>query len=124
MSVENSHFHCHTNAVVDTQGCSLCLHPLAVDVSLDGILREVELYVAVLLAYHIHMALQDNRLPVLHAGCRRLADNDVARLVSPGVETKLLSEVEQEVNHLLFLLRRTRYLVHLCKALEYTLGLQ
>ena len=121
---QQSHLHGHTDAIVGAKRGALCLHPLSVHVSLNGVLCEIECDVAVLLADHIHVTLQYDGLTVLHAGRGRLADDDVARFVASGVEVQFASEVEQEVDHLLFLFRRTGYLVHLCKALEYTLGLK
>ena len=63
-----------TDAVVSTEGGTLCRQPLTVDIGLDGVLVEVELHIHKLVAHHIHVALQDHRLAVFHAFGGRLAD--------------------------------------------------
>ena len=121
--LEQRHFHGHADAVVGTEGRTLCLHPFAVHVGLYGIAGEVEADILVLLAHHVHVTLQHDGLSVLHAGRGWLANDDVARFVATGVEVQPPTEVEQEVNHLLLMLRGAWYSVHLSKALEYACGL-
>ena len=120
---EQSHFHSDSDAIVSAERSAFRFHPFTIDIGLDGILREVEVDVAILLADHIHVALQDDCLAVLHSWGCRLADDDVSCFVSAGIESKFLSEIEQELNHLFFLFRWARDLIHLCKAFEHALGL-
>ena len=101
---QNSHFHCHTDAVVGTKRSPFCLHPLSINISLNGVFREIKLYIAVLLADHIHMALQNDGLTVFEAWSRGLSDDDISHFVPLCVEAELLAEIEQELDHLLFLL--------------------
>ena len=84
---QQGNLHCAPYAVVCPQGGSACREPFAVDVCLYGIAVEVKFNVIVLLAHHIHVALQDNDGTVLHPGCGRFADNDVAYCVGNGFET-------------------------------------
>ena len=45
----------HTDTIVSTKRCALGLHPFSIDISLYCVLLEIEINIAVLLAYHIHV---------------------------------------------------------------------
>ena len=116
------HLHGHADAVVGAQRGATGLHPVAVDVGLDGVAVEVELTVGILLTHHIHVALQNDAGAPFHALGGGLADDDVTRLVATGLQPQSLTVAEQEVNHLFLTLRGARNLIHLCKALKNTRG--
>ena len=118
IAVEDGQFDGTAYTVVSTQGGALCSQPLAVDIGADGISVEVELHIYELVAYHVHVALQDDGLPVFHARRSSLADNHVTRFVDFGVEIAALTPVLKILNHLLFALRRTRNFVNLRKLFE------
>ena len=46
---------CHADATVGTQRSTLGAYPFSIDACADRVVLEVELYVGVLLAYHIHV---------------------------------------------------------------------
>ena len=71
--------------VVGTQRGSLGGQPLAINIGLDGVVVEVYLVVHQLVAHHIHVALQDDRLAVFHTLGGWFADNDIACLIDFGV---------------------------------------
>ena len=119
VAIKDGQFDGTADTIVGTEGSTLSRQPFAVDVCLDGILVEIELHIDEFVAHHIHVALQDDGLAVLHPFGGRFADNHVARLVHISVESVTLTPVLEVVNHLLFALRRTRNLVNLCKLLEY-----
>ena len=56
---------CCSLHVVGTQCGTLSTHPLAVNISLYGVLVEVEVHVNMFLAHHIHVALQNQGRAVL-----------------------------------------------------------
>ena len=121
---QNGHLHGHANAIVGSQGGTLGPHPFAIDVGLDGIAVEVELAVGILLAHHIHVALQDDGGLALHPRRSGFAYDDIAHLVATSLQAQLLPILEQEVYHPFLALGGARHLVHLCKALKHTLGFQ
>ena len=118
---QQCHFHSYTNTVVSTQCSSLGLHPLAVDIGLYGILLEIEIHILVLLANHIHMALEYHGLAVLITWCCSLSDDDVSGFVNLSLQSEAFAELAEKGYHLLFALRRAGYLIHLCKAVEHCL---
>ncbi|CCJ85488.1 hypothetical protein BN133_1865 [Cronobacter dublinensis 582] len=63
----------HADAVVRAKRGAASFHPLAVDVRLDRIFREVMNGVVIFLRHHIQVRLQHDRLAVFHAGGRRFA---------------------------------------------------
>lgn len=67
VGIEDSELYGIADTVVGTEGSALGVHPLSVDISLDGILGEVEVDIDELIADHIHVALEDNGRLVLHA---------------------------------------------------------
>ena len=78
-------FHSTSDTVVGTQRGTLSGEPLTIDIGLDGVVVEIYLVVHEFVAHHIHVALQDDRLTVLHSLGGWFADDDVAGLVDLGV---------------------------------------
>ena len=117
---EDGQFDGTSDAVIGTEGGSLCLQPFAVNVGLDGILVKVKFHVHQFVAYHIEVALQDDRLAVFHSWCGRFAYDHVARFVDAGVELVAFAPVFQILDHLLFTLRRARNLVDFGKLFKDT----
>ena len=107
------------DTVVGTQRGAFGAQPLTIDISLDGILVEVEVHIDQLVAHHIHVALQNHRLTVLVAFGGRLADKHIACFVDFGLQLMALTPLLKVFNHLLFVLRRAGNFVNLCKLLEY-----
>ena len=104
VAVEDSQFDSATDAVVSTECCALSVEPFAVDVSLDGVGEEVEVYVYEFVANHVHMTLQNECRRVLVTLCGRLADYYVARLVGLGLEAVALAELLKILYHALLVL--------------------
>ena len=121
---EDGNLHGTADTVICTQGCTLGLHPLSVDISLDGIILKVKLYIVVLLANHVHVALQYNNRLVLHTRSGRLADNDIAYLVAYCLQTKTTAYLQQVLHHLVLLLGRTGNTVYLTKCFKNRSGFQ
>ena len=65
VGLENGQLDGTTNTVVGTQRGAFGAQPLAVNVGLDSIVVKVEVHIDQLVAHHIHVALQDNRLVLL-----------------------------------------------------------
>ena len=87
------------NAVVGTERGALGVHPVALDISLDGILREVEVHVHELVAYHVHVALEDSGGAILVALGRGLAYNHVTGLVDLGLKAVALAKLLEILDH-------------------------
>ena len=87
----------HSNTIVGTKSSAFCLHPLAVDVSLDGVGLEVVCAFRRLLRHHIHVCLKNHSLLSLHARCCRLAHYNVVGRVLEGLYAHSCSEVKKEL---------------------------
>ena len=118
VAVEDGQLYGTADAVVGTQRRALSGQPLAVDIGLDGVAVEVELHVDELVAHHVHVALQDDRLSVFVAFGGWLAYDDVTGFVDFRVQTASLAPVFQILNHFLLALRRAWNFVDLRKLLE------
>ena len=105
----------HAHAVVAAQRCALCLHPVAVDVGLDGVCLEVVRALVNLLWHHVHVRLQHGCFSILPAWCGGLAHHDVLGIVLEGFYAMLLSPIEQE---LLYLLQMSAWARHLCQEIK------
>ena len=99
----------HADAVVSAEGRAVGMQPLALDDGLDGVFLEVVLLVAVLLAYHIHMGLQDDGLAVFHALGGGHSHDDVATVFLDVADLMVFGPFLEVSHHLGFLLRRTRH---------------
>ena len=121
-AVEQGQLYSAANTVVGSQRRPLGGQPLAVDIGADGVAVEVELHVHQLVAHHVHVALQNHRLAVLHARCGRFAYDDVARLVHLRVQSTALAPRPQILNHLLLALRWAGNFVNLRKLFEHNCG--
>ena len=97
----------HTDTVVGTQRRTPCLHPFAIDISLDGVVLEVVFHIAVLLAHHIHVSLQDNRSSPFATRGSLFGNHYVARLVDLGCQILFPGKSQQELTNALLLFRRT-----------------
>ena len=115
---QQSQFHGTADSIVGTQRGTLCRQPLSIDIGFDGVVVEVYLVVHQLVAHHVHVALQNDGLTVLHAFGGRFTDDDVARLVDFSIQSVALAPRLQVLNHLLFTLRRAWNLVNLRKLFE------
>ena len=91
VTLQNGQLHRTTDTIVGTQRCPFSGQPLAVDIGLDGVGVKIDLVVHQFVADHIHVALQNDGLAVLHARGGCFADDDVARLVDLGVQSVALA---------------------------------
>ena len=96
------------DAVVRTERRAVGRHPLAVDIGVDRIFREVELLVVVLLGHHVEVGLQDHALAVLHAFRGGFADIDVMCGVLLAFESFLPCEIHDVFADLLLVRRGAR----------------
>ena len=116
--VEDSKFDSHSDTIVSTERCALGSQPFAVNIGLNGIFLEVEIEVNQLLAHHVHVALQDDRLAILVSRRSRLADKHIACFVNFGFKSATRTEFLQELNHFLLVLGRTGNLIDALELLE------
>ena len=65
VTVKNSHFDSASYTVICSKGCSFRFQPFSVNICLDRVFREVDIYINKLLAHHVHMTLEDYCLPIL-----------------------------------------------------------
>ena len=85
------------------------MQPFAFDDGLDGVFLEVVFLVAVLLAHHVHVGLQDDGLAVFHALGGGHAHDDVATRFLDVFHFMVFCPFLEVSHHLGFLLRRTRH---------------
>ena len=124
LGLEDGHCHGAADTVVGSEGGALGLYPLTVDVCLHRVFLPVVLYVVVVLRHHVEVALEDDALAVLHAGCGGLADDDVADLVADGLQSEALAEILHEVHGPPLFFRGTRNLCQRMEVLPYAFGIQ
>ena len=124
VAVENRQLDGTADTVVGTERRALRAKPFAIDVSLNGILVEVEFHINQFLADHIHVALQNHRRAVFQALRGRLADDDVARLIDFCFQPTAFAEILQKRNHFLLALRGARNLVDACELLKHAYWFQ
>ena len=110
--------------VVGTECRPLGVQPVAVDIGLDGVLGEVEVYIHELVADHVHVALQNCRGTVLKTLRGGLADKHVAGFVDFRLQTVTLAKVLEIFNHLLLMLRWAGYFVDSRELFKYAGGFQ
>ena len=118
VALQQRQFHRTADTIVGTQCGTFGSQPLTINVGLDGVVVKVNLIVHQFVTHHIHVALQDNGLTVLHTWRGRFTDNDIARLVNIGCQSVALAPLFQVGNHFLFTLRRAWNLVDLRKLFE------
>ena len=118
VAIEDSQFDGTADTIVGTKGSTFGCQPFTVDIGAYGVVVEVELHVYQLIAHHVHVALQDDRLAVLVAWRGWFAYDDVARLVDLGVESSAFAPLLQILNHFLLAFRRAGNLVDLRKLFE------
>mmetsp|Transcript_28255 Transcript_28255/g.90386 ORF Transcript_28255/g.90386 Transcript_28255/m.90386 type:complete len:287 (+) Transcript_28255:2468-3328(+) len=100
------------DAVVGAERRALRRQPLPLGVAdageADGVRVEVELRVGVLLAHHVHVALEHDRGGVLAAVAPGKLEHEVAHVVLLPLEAALIGEGLHEILHRLLLARRPR----------------
>ena len=100
-ALHDSHDGSHADAIVAAQRRTFCFHPIAVNISLDGICLEVMIALIHLLRHHIHVSLQNCALAVFLARSGGLAHHDVLGIVLEGFNAMLLCPIEQELLYFL-----------------------
>ena len=108
--LKDGHSGGYAHAVVGAEGGALSLHPVAVDVCLDGVGQEVVGGILSLLGHHVHVTLQGNHGAVLHAGSGRHAHDDVAGIVLKGLEAVALCPLQEKGLNLFKVSAGTRHL--------------
>ncbi|MOA23760.1 hypothetical protein D3C78_1444020 [compost metagenome] len=96
----------HADAVVGAQRGAARFDPLTVDIRLNRIFGEVVHGVVIFLRHHVQVRLQGNRLAVFHAFGGRLAQQDIAYLVTLGVQVFLFGPFEDVLRQRFFMIRR------------------
>ena len=90
--------------VVSTQCSSLSLEPFSINVSLDGVFVEIEIYIYQFIANHVHVALQDDGFSVLVAWSGSFADEHITGFIYQRFELMSFTERFQKLNHVLLVL--------------------
>ena len=98
-------------------------HPVTVHVELERVLREVEVEALVLLAYHVHVCLQEYLGPVLIAGSGRHLYGEVPAVVLLDFKAALAGESHQIVAYGLLVKTAPWYAAYLLEPVEYLLRL-
>ena len=101
IAVEDSQFHGDADTVVGTKRSSFCTQPFAIYISGDTFFVEVYRHVRQTIAYHVHVALQDDCLAILIARSGSFADDDITYFVDYCLQTTALTKGLQILNHLL-----------------------
>ena len=104
VALQQCQFHSTADTVVGTQCSTLGSQPLTINIGLDRIFVKIKLYINQLVTHHIHVALKDDSLTVLHTRCGRLTDDDITCLINVGSQSAALTPLFQVCNHLLFTL--------------------
>ena len=120
---QQSHRSRHTDTVVSSERRTLGTYPLAIHNGTNSVVLEVELHIAVLLANHIHMRLQDNRWARLITRRCRLTHHDITYLIALPLDIVGLRKLNQKLNHTLLLLRWAWYSGEGIKLLPHGTGL-
>ena len=102
---QQSHRSRHTDTIVSSERRTLGTYPLAIHNGTNSVVLEVKLHIAVLLADHIHMRLQDNRWTRLITRCGGLTHHDITYLIALPLDIVTLRKLNQKLNHTLLLLR-------------------
>ena len=119
ISRQDSQLSRHTDTIVSTQSCTLCLQPFTVDISFNRVIQEIMVRVAVLFTNHINMRLENHGLQVFQSRSSRFFDQNITSFILFSFQALLFSKVHQVSNNLLFLLRRTWHLAYFSKIMEY-----
>ena len=85
------------NAVIAAEGCSLGRNAVAIMGHIQTFGSHINGAIGILLADHIHMALQDHRLMVLHAAGAVLKDDHIVQIILNITQTMLLCKADQIV---------------------------
>ena len=110
LRLQNSHNRRYTDTVIRAERRAVSSYPIAVDVSLDSVLLEIEYLIAILLGNHIDVSLQNDTLAILHTlGCG-FANQYVVSLVLHHFQALLLSKSDDVSTNRLLVERGVRYL--------------
>ena len=114
----------HPQSIVGSEGGAFGLDPVVVHGHPDAFGVEIERRVVVFLVDHVHMALEDDRLAVLHAGCGWLANEHIADGVGFDLEAGLFGQAGDPLTNSLFLPGCTGNGVEVCKTSPEGAGFQ
>ena len=89
---EHGKFHGTAYAIVSPQCGALGLQPFTVNIGFDGVVVKIDIHINQLLAHHVSMALQNQRLPVFIPLGGRFADNHISGFVNHGFQTMFFSK--------------------------------
>ncbi len=90
----------YADAVVGPEGRATCAYEVAFHEDVDRVLGEVELHVLVLLADHVHVALEHDGRGGLAARAGLHPDDDVAGGIHPVLASALLAPRDEPVPEL------------------------
>ena len=92
---KDGHRSSYTDTIVRTKGRAISRNPLSVvlDICLNRVFLKIELLIAVLLWYHIHVSLQDDTRVILIPCRSRFTNQHIADLVLKGLQTETLSVI-------------------------------
>ena len=122
--VQDGHYHCHSGAVVRTQGRVPGTYPVPVYIELQPVALEVKVKALVFFADHVHVRLQHDLRPVFIAGRGRHLTGQIPGFVLPHSVSALFCEALQIVAYLLFVECAVWYAADLLKPIQYFPGLQ
>ena len=104
---------CHTDAVICAEGSALSFDKIAINIGVNRVIVKVVHGVVVLLAYHIHMRLEDYAWFVFVARSSRFAHDNIACFIDSMFEVMLYGKGFEPFNNLAFALRWARHLGNL-----------
>ena len=110
--------HGDTDTVIGSERRAFGLEPLAVHVGPDRVVHEIMLDIAVLLAHHIHVRLEDDAFVVLISRRSGYAHDHIHRFIRHTLDTMCCCEILQPAADSFFVLGRTGYLVDLRENLK------
>ena len=120
----NCHDGCHSHTIVGTECRILCLYPLAVNPSFDGVGFKIVRRLGSLLRHHIHVALKRHYLAIFHAGRGCLVHDHVSSVVQFCFNALFLCPVEKELLNLFKVSAGTGHLREKVKILPNSLGME
>ena len=110
--------HGDTYTVIAAKGSTFGFEPFAVHVGLNGVGHEIMLNVAVFLAHHVHVRLEDDSFMVFVTRGSRHPHDDIHRLICDILDMMGCSKIAQPFTDFLLVLGGTRYFVDLRKDLK------
>ena len=109
----------HGDAVIAAERRSLCADVIAVDLQVQAFLLHIFRDAGILLADHVHMALQNDRLLVLIAFGSLFDDDHVVQFVLIDLKSAVLCKFHQVIADCLLMIGRSRDLCQILEKMKY-----